>query len=816
MENNEKILPVLIEEEMKDSYLDYSMSVIVSRALPDVRDGLKPVHRRVLFGMHELGMSHNKPYKKSARIVGEVLGKYHPHGDMAVYDTMVRMVQDFSLRYPLVEGQGNFGSIDGDSPAAMRYTEVRMQRLAEEMLSDINKGTVDFTRNFDDSLDEPIVLPALIPNLLLNGSSGIAVGMATNIPPHNLSEVISAIFAYIDNRDITITELINYIKGPDFPTGGIIQGVDGIRQAYFTGKGRLLVRAKIHSEQTKTGRSRIVVDEIPYQVNKLNLINRIVELIKEKKIEGISDLRDESDRDGMRIVIELKKDYDPQVIENLLYRYSQMQSTFSINMLALVSGRPKVLNLKEIIEYFVLHRLVVIVRRTQFELAEAEKRAHILEGLRIAIDNIDEIIELIKTSPDTEEAKQRLIGRFSLSEIQARAILEMRLQRLTGLERDKIEKEYQELLLTIDKLKEILEDKALQDQIIKTELSEIDKKYGDGRRTEIIDSYDDFTIEDMIPDEEMVITISHQGYIKRISSKEYKTQNRGGRGVTGAIPKDEDFIDHLFIGNMHDFILFYSNKGKVYWLKVYSIPAGGKTAKGRPLINLIKIQPEEKIKSFNIVREFKDDNFVVLCTQNGVIKKTRLDAFRRPRKDGIIALNILENDELVSAQISDNNSQIMIITQRGRCIRFLESDIRVLGRSATGVKGIRLASGDKVIAMEVVQENKELLTLSERGYGKRTPISEFRLQSRHGSGLIAMKITEKTGQLVSALQVSGDEEIMITTERGIVIRQKVNNVSLIGRNTQGVKMIRLDENDFVSDITKLASEEKDEGEPTIG
>ncbi len=810
MENKEKIIPVLIEEEMKDSYLDYSMSVIVSRALPDVRDGLKPVHRRVLFGMHELGMAHSKPYKKSARLVGEVLGKYHPHGDMAVYDTMVRMVQDFSLRYPLVEGQGNFGSIDGDSPAAMRYTEVRMQRLAEEMLADINKETVDFSRNFDDSLDEPVVLPAMIPNLLLNGSSGIAVGMATNIPPHNLREVISAVFAYLDNRDIQIADLITYIKGPDFPTGGIIQGIDGIRQAYFTGKGRLLVRAKTHAEQTKTGRNRIVVDEIPYQINKLNLINRIVELIKEKKVEGISDLRDESDRDGMRIVIELKKDYDPQVVENLLYRYSQMQSTFSINMLALVSGRPRVLNIKEIIEYFVLHRLEVIVRRTQFELTEAEKRAHILEGLRIAIDNIDEIIELIKTSPDTETAKQRLIQRFQLSEIQAKAILEMRLQRLTGLERDKIENEYRELLITIEKLKAILADKYLQDQIIKNELAEIEKKYGDARRTEIIDSYDDFTIEDMIPDEEMVITISHQGYIKRLSSREYKTQNRGGRGVTGAIAKDEDFIDHLLIGNMHDYILFYSTKGKVYWLKVYAIPSGGKTAKGRPLINLIKIQPDEKIKSFNIIREFSVNNFVVLCTKNGIIKKTRLDAFSRPRKDGIIALNILENDELVSAQISDNNSQIMIITQKGRSIRFEENEIRVLGRTATGVKGIRLIKDDKVIAMEVVRENNEILTLSERGYGKRTQVSEFRIQSRNGSGLIAMKITPKTGPLVSVLQVTGEEEVMIMTERGIIIRQKVNSVSVIGRNTQGVKMIRLDENDCVSDITKLAPEEKED------
>ena len=804
MADIEKIIHIPIEDEMKESYLDYSMSVIVSRALPDVRDGLKPVHRRVLFGMHELGMQHNKPFKKSARIVGEVLGKYHPHGDMAVYDSIVRMVQDFSLRYPLINGQGNFGSIDGDSPAAMRYTEVRMQRIAEELLADINKNTIDFTRNFDDSLDEPLVLPANLPNLLLNGASGIAVGMATNIPPHNLTEVINAIITVIDNADIEMSDLIQHIKGPDFPTGGIIYGINGIQEAYYTGKGKVIVRAKVDIEEKPNGRSAILVREIPYQVNKLNLINKIVELIKDKKIEGISDLRDESDREGMRIVIELKKDYEPQVLLNYLYKHSQMQTTFSINMLALVNGQPRVLNLKEMIEYFIKHRLEVIVRRTKFDLDAAERRAHILEGLRIAIDNIDEIIELIKSSKDPETAKIRLIERFSLSEIQSQAILDMRLQRLTGLERDKIEQEYQELLITIDNLKSILASEEKQKQIIKNELSEIDKKYADTRRTEIMANIDDITYEDMIVEEDVVITISHKGAIKRFPVSEYRTQNRGGRGVTGAVAKDEDFIEHLFIANTHEYILFFTDRGKCHWLKVYEIPPGGKVSKGRPIINLIDIESGEKIRAFISLKDFEGNRYVIMGTQKGMVKKTHISAFSRPRKSGIIALNIREEDELIEAKLSDGNSNVLFITAAGKSINFHEKDVREMGRTATGVRAIKLRD-DTVIAMVVAREDYKILTISENGYGKHTFIKEFRVQNRGGSGIIAMKITEKTGRLVNALGVIEGEDIMIITEKGVVIRQNTENISIIGRNTQGVKLIRLDIEDKVSDVAKLVS-----------
>lgn len=805
MAENEKIVPILIEEEMKESYLDYSMSVIVARALPDVRDGLKPVHRRVLFGMHELGMQHNKPYKKSARIVGEVLGKFHPHGDMAVYDAMVRMVQDFSLRYPLVEGQGNFGSVDGDSPAAMRYTEVRMERMAEELLTDINKNTVDFTRNFDDSLDEPVVLPASLPNLLINGASGIAVGMATNIPPHNLGEVVEAVQALIDNPDLTPLDLMQYVKGPDFPTAGIIYGVDGIRQAYETGKGRILVRSKVEIIEKDNGRSTIIIKEIPYQVNKLNLINKIVELIKDKRVEGISDLRDESDRDGMRIVIELKKDYNPEFILNYLYKHSQLQTTFSINMLSLVNGRPRVLNLKEMIRYFIDHRIEVVVRRTKYELDEAERRAHILEGLRIAIDNIDEIVEMIKTSPDPETAKQRLIERFALSDIQAKAILDMRLQRLTGLERDKIEKEYQELLATIERLKGILASKEVQLGIIKEELSELVKKYNDERRTEIITSVEDITAEDLIPEEDVVITISHQGFIKRFPVSEYRTQNRGGKGVIGAVTKEEDFVEHIFVANTHEYIMFFTDRGKCYWLKVYAIPQGAKTSKGRPVINLINIEKGEKVRAFIAVKDFDQDAFVVMGTEKGIVKKTSLRAFSHPRKGGIKAIFIKEDDQLLEAKISDGNNNILFITRNGMAINFLEKDVRPMGRTAAGVKAISLRKDDKVIAMVVATEEFQLLTISENGYGKRTPVAEYRLQKRGGKGIIAMKVTEKTGRLVGALGISQLEDIMIITENGVVIRQNTGDISVIGRNTQGVKLIRLVEGDKIGDVAKLDS-----------
>jgi len=816
MAENENILPRIIEDEMKESYLDYSMSVIVSRALPDVRDGLKPVHRRVLFGMRELSMSYNRPYKKSARIVGEVLGKYHPHGDTAVYDTIVRMVQDFSLRYPLIDGQGNFGSVDGDSPAAMRYTEVRMDQISDELLTDIDKKTVNFSRNFDDSLDEPTVLPAKIPNLLINGSTGIAVGMATNIPPHNLKEVIDAVKATIDNPDIEILDLMQFVKGPDFPTAGILFGTEEIKRAYTTGRGKARVRARTESEEMKNGRMRIIVSEIPYQVNKLNLLNKIVELIKDKHIEGISDLRDESDRDGLRIVIELKRDIDPDAILNLLYKHTQMQTTFGIILLALVDGQPKVLNLKEIIDHFINHRIDVIVRRTQFELDQAERRAHILEGLRIAIDNIDEIIELIKKSKDPIDARDQLMQRFGLSEIQSKAILEMRLQRLTGLERDKIENEYQELLVLIESLKELLASKEQQFQIIKTELDEILSKYADERRTEIIENYEEIAYEDLITEEEMVVTVSHGGFIKRFATQEYKTQHRGGRGVSGATVKDEDFVEHLFVASTHDYILFFTDRGRCHWLKVYKIPQTSKTARGRSIINLINIEQGEKVRAFVAVRNFDEGGFITMATQDGTIKKTALEKFSRPRKGGIIAINIREEDKLINAKITSGEDGILVVTRNGRSIHFSEKDVRSMGRNSTGVRAIRLKSDDKVISMAVADEEQMLLTLSEHGYGKRTKITDFRVQNRGGSGIIAMKVTEKTGKLSAAVEVAGDEDIMIITEKGIVIRQKVEQVSVIGRNTQGVRMIRLDENDSVSDIALVVNGENDseEVEPT--
>jgi DNA gyrase subunit A len=803
MANGEKIVPTLIEDEMRKSYLDYSMSVIVSRALPDVRDGLKPVHRRILFGMRGLALNYNRSYKKSARIVGEVLGKYHPHGDTAVYDTMVRMIQDFSLRYPLIDGQGNFGSIDGDSPAAMRYTEARMSRIADEMLKDLEKDTVDFAANFDDTLEEPQILPALIPNLLINGSSGIAVGMATNIPPHNLPEVISAIHVLIDNPELEIEELLKHIHGPDFPTAGIIFGYQGIRDAYTTGRGRVIVRARSNIEVARNGRERIIISEIPYQVNKTNLIEKIAELVHQKKVEGISDIRDESDRDGLRVVIELKRDANAKSILNSLYKHSQMQTTFGIIMLALVKGQPRILNLKEILSYFVEHRHEVVVRRTKYELNEAEKRAHILEGLKIALDNIDAIIELIKKSKDPEAAKTNLMKQFELSEIQAKAILEMRLQRLTGLERKKIEDEYKELIKLIERLKAILDNRALRMQIIKEELDEINDRYGDERRTEIITNYEELTIEDMIAEEDMVITISHRGNIKRFPVSGYRRQNRGGRGSTGAATREEDFIEHMFIASTHHYMLFFTDKGRLYWLKVHEIPQAGKASKGRPIVNLIDIQKDENIRGFVPVKNFEDEGYIVIATKGGIIKKTYLSAYSRPRKGGIVAATIRENDELLSAAVSSGSNDIILVTRNGYSIRFNEREVRDMGRSAAGVKGINLRGGDRVIGMVIVKREDTLLTIAEKGLGKRSNVSDYRTQSRGGKGIIAMKVNDKTGYLVAVLEVVDNEDIILITENGVVIRQHIGKISVIGRNTQGVKLIKLDENDKIGDVAKI-------------
>lgn len=808
MSNGEKIIPTLIENEMRSSYLDYSMSVIVARALPDVRDGLKPVHRRVLFGMRGLGLNYNRPYKKSARIVGEVLGKYHPHGDTAVYDAMVRMIQDFSLRYPLVDGQGNFGSIDGDSPAAMRYTEARMSRMGEELLKDIDKETVQFTANFDDTLNEPQVLPAPLPNLLINGSSGIAVGMATNIPPHNLNEIIDGVIALIDEPEMEISDLLKYIKGPDFPTAGIIFGYEGIKEAYETGRGKVIVRARANIEVERNGRENIVITEIPYQVNKTNMIEKIAELVQQKKIEGIFDLRDESDRDGLRIVIDLKKDANSRSILNFLYKHSQMQTTFGIIMLALVKGQPKILNLKEALQEYIDHRHEIVVRRTKYELNEAEKRAHILEGLKIAIDNIDEVIEIIKKSKDPDTARKRLIKRFSLSEIQAKAILDMRLQRLTGLEREKIEEEYKELLKLIEKLKAILDNRALRMQIIKDDLTELKNNFGDERRTEIITNYEELSVEDMIAEEDMVITISHRGNIKRFPVSGYRRQRRGGKGATGATMREEDFMEHMFIASTHHYILFFSDKGKCYWLKVHEIPQAGRATRGRPIVNLIDIDKHERIRAFITVKNFEDGGNIVIATQKGIVKKTELAAYSRPRRGGIFAVNIREDDSLIEAKHSSGNDDIILATQKGFSIRFHESDIREMGRTATGVKGITLREKDSVIGMVVVKREGTLLTVSEKGLGKRSNVSDYRVQGRGGKGIIAMKVTEKTGLIVAILEVVDNEDIIMLTEKGVAIRQHIGNIKVIGRNTQGVRLMRI-ENDKISDVAKIVSEEED-------
>ena len=806
----DKILPVSLEEEMKSSYIDYSMSVIVSRALPDVRDGLKPVHRRVLFGMHELGMAYNKAHKKSARIVGEVLGKYHPHGDTAVYDSMVRMVQDFSLRYPLVDGQGNFGSIDGDSPAAMRYTEARLRRIAEEMLRDLDKNTVDFIPNFDDSLQEPTVLPSYLPNLLINGSSGIAVGMATNIPPHNLSEVVDGVVALIKNSKITNEKLMKHVTAPDFPTGGIIYGYEGVKSAYTTGRGRIVVRAKANIETLKNGKENIVISELPYQVNKANLIEKIAELVRAGKINEISNLRDESDRDGMRVVIELKKDSQPAIVLNQLFKHTQMQTTFGVILLALVNGIPKILTLKEIMQHFIDHRMDVLIRRTKFELDAAEKRAHILEGYIIALDNIDAVIQTIKKSKDVETAKANLMKKFKLSEIQAKAILDMRLQRLTGLERKKIEDEYKETIKLIEQLKGILSNEEKRYMIIREELLEIKKKYGDKRRTEIIYSYEDFSLEDIIAEEDVVVTISHNGFIKRFPVSGYRKQGRGGRGVTGAGTKEDDFIEHMFIASTHQYILFFTDKGKVYWLKVHEIPEGGRAARGRSIINILQKQKEESITAFVAVKEFSEDKFLVMATEKGTVKKTVLSAYGNVRKGGINAINLVKGDKLIEVKMTDGSNDIVLGTRNGFAIRFNEKDVRDMGRTATGVRGVRLGKGDIVVGLLVLtHQGASILVVTEKGYGKRSHIKDYRITRRGGKGVITVKTTPKVGKLISLMGVVDNDELVIITTKGMVIRQAVRDIRVMGRNTQGVRVIKLKERDSIADIARVITEEDD-------
>ena len=806
----EKILPVSLEEEMKSSYIDYSMSVIVARALPDVRDGLKPVHRRVLFGMHELGVAYNKPYKKSARIVGEVLGKYHPHGDTAVYDTMVRMVQDFSLRYPLVDGQGNFGSVDGDSPAAMRYTEARLARISEDILRDLDKNTVDFTPNFDDSLQEPTVLPSYLPNLLVNGASGIAVGMATNIPPHNLSEVINGLVALTKKPDITIGKLMKHVTAPDFPTGGIIYGYSGVNEAYKTGRGRLVIRAKANVETLKNNKENIVISELPYQVNKANLIEKIADLVRAGKLNDISNIRDESDRDGMRVVVELKKDAQPAVVLNQLFKHTQMQTTFGVIMLALVNGIPRVLNLKEMMQYFLNHRMDVLKRKTQYDLDAAERRAHILEGYIIALDDIDNVIETIKKSRDVETAKNNLMRKFKLSEIQAKAILDMRLQRLTGLERKKIEDEYKETIKLIERLKGILESEEQRKQIIREELLELKKKYGDDRKTEIIYNYTEFSLEDIIAEEDVVVTISHQGFIKRFPVSGYRKQGRGGKGVTGAGTKDDDFIEHMFIASTHQYILFFTDKGRCYWLKVHEVPEAGRAARGRSILNLLQKAREEEITAFVAVKEFADNKFLVMATEKGTIKKTVLSAYGNVRKGGINAINLNGGDRLIEVKMTDGSSDLVLGTRNGFAIRFNEKDVREMGRTATGVRGIRLGKGDKVVGLLVIRRNDTILVVTEKGYGKRSDINDYRITHRGGKGVITVKTTAKVGKMIALMDVIDTDELVIITTHGMVIRQSVKDIRVMGRNTQGVRVIRLKDNDAIADIAKVLSEEQEE------
>ena len=828
MNDGEKLIPINIEEEMKSSYIDYSMSVIVSRALPDVRDGMKPVHRRVLFGMHELGLRSNTAYKKSARIVGEVLGKYHPPGDTSVYDAMVRMAQDWSLRYMLVDGQGNYGSIDGDSPAAMRYTEARMQKISEEMLADIEKETVNFQLNFDDSLEEPTVLPTKIPGLLINGASGIAVGMATNMPPHNLSEVVDGIVAYIDNQDIEIAELMTHVKAPDFPTGGIIYGYEGVKEAFETGRGRIVLRAKTHFEEID-GRECLVVTEIPYQVNKADMIKKTADLINEKKIEGIANIRDESDRNGMRIVYVLKRDAVPNIVLNTLFKYTSLQSSFSVNNVALVNGRPQLLNLKELIHYFVEHRHEVVTRRTEYLLRKAEERAHILEGLIIASDNIDEVIQLIRSSANADEARQKLIDRFELSEIQARAIVEMRLRQLTGLEQDKLRSEYEELLKTIEDYKDILAKIERRMEIIKNELLEVKEKYGDERRSTIEYSGGDVSIFDLIADEQVVITISHAGYIKRTPLAEYKIQNRGGVGQKASATRNEDFLEHIFVGTNHQYMLFFTQKGKCFWLRVYEIPEGSKCSKGRAIQNLINIEQDDKVKAFICVQDLKDEDYinnhyVIMASKKGIVKKTSLEQYSRPRANGINAITIREDDELLEVRLTTGDSQVMLAVKSGKAVRFEENKIRPMGRNAAGVRGITLADEqDEVIGMITIEDPKTetVLVVSENGYGKRTFIDDpedgeaiYRVTNRGGKGVKTINITEKTGKLVAIKNVTDGDDLMIINKSGIAIRMKVDDLRVMGRATQGVRLIKVREDDAIAAVAKAMREEEDTSTPS--
>lgn len=829
-EGIERLIPINIEEEMKSAYIDYSMSVIVSRALPDVRDGLKPVHRRVLYGMYELGVLSNRPYKKSARIVGEVLGKYHPHGDGSVYDTMVRMAQEWSLRYLLVDGQGNFGSIDGDNAAAMRYTEARMKKIAEEILADIDKETVDFKFNFDDTLQEPTVMPTKVPTLLVNGASGIAVGMATNMAPHNLGEVIDGTLAYIDNHDIDIDELINYVKAPDFPTGGVIYGYDGVREAFKTGKGRIVMRAKANFEEIN-GKECIVVTEIPYQVNKAEMIKRTADLVNEKKIEGISNIRDESDRKGMRIVYELRRDAVPNVVLNTLYKFTQLQSSFSVNNIALVEGRPELLNLKDLIRLFVEHRHDVVTRRTQYELRKAEERAHILEGLIIASDNIDEVIQIIRSSKDGEEARERLIKRFELSEIQARAIVEMRLRQLTGLEQEKLRAEYEEIMKLIAHLKDLLANKHLRMNLIKEELVEIKEKYADERRSVIEYAGGDVSIEDLIADEQVVITISHAGYIKRTPLSEYKTQNRGGVGQKSAGTRDQDFLEHMYVATNHQYMLFFTQKGKCFWMRVYEIPEGSKTAKGRAIQNLINIEQDDKVKAFICTQDLRDEeyinnHYVIMVTKQGQVKKTPLEQYSRPRQNGINAITIKEDDVLLEAKLTTGNSQVLIASKSGKLVRFEEEKTRPMGRTASGVRGITLAEDqeDEVIGMVSIDKNyindSQILVVTENGYGKRTKLVDddgedvYRITNRGGKGVKTLNITDKTGMLIAINAVTDEDDLMIINKSGLTIRMKVADLRVMGRATQGVKLINIKGNDSIAAVTKVMPEDEDNTEET--
>jgi DNA gyrase subunit A len=815
MSTEDKLIPINIEDEMKSAYIDYSMSVIVSRALPDVRDGMKPVHRRVLYGMHDLGVRSNSSYKKSARIVGEVLGKYHPHGDSSVYDTMVRMAQSWSLRYLMVDGQGNFGSIDGDSPAAMRYTEARMQKISEEMLADIDKDTVDHQLNFDDTLKEPTVLPTRVPNLLINGASGIAVGMATNMPPHNLKEVAEGIIAQIDNPEITIDELITYVKAPDFPTGGIIYGYEGVKEAFHTGRGRVVLRAKADIQEVD-GRECIIVTEIPYQVNKAEMIRKTAELVNDKKIEGISNIRDESDRKGMRIVYILKRDAVPNIVLNMLYKYTSLQSSFSVNNIALVNGRPELLNLKQLIGHFIDHRHEVVVRRTTFELKKAEERAHILEGMIIASDNIDEVIALIKASSNAEEARQKLIAKFSLSEVQAKAIVEMRLRQLTGLEQDKLRAEYNELLSTIEDLKDILDNKERRMGIIKTETNHVVEKYGDDRRSEINFVGGSFRIEDMIPDEKVVITISHAGYIKRTPLAEYKTQNRGGVGQKASTTRNEDFLEHLFVGTNHQYMLFFTQKGRCFWLRVFEIPEGSKTSKGRAIQNLINIEQDDKVMAFICTQDLKDEDYinshyVIMATKKGQVKKTSLEQYSRPRSNGINAITIKDGDVLLEAKLTTGQSQVVIAIKSGKAIRFEENKTRPMGRNASGVRGIRLANNqDEVIGMVSVNDmDSDILVVSENGYGKRSKLEDYRMTNRGGKGVKTISVTDKTGSLVSIKNVSDSDDLMIINRSGIAIRMEVESLRVMGRATQGVRLINLRDDDTIAAVAKVLKDDED-------